>query len=78
VDGQPYQRGSLASLRTLTDLLARLTSTVGEVGDDLVMFCGTVPLLNGAFRAGRHWRLQLKLDANTSLTHSYEVLLRHG
>jgi 4-hydroxyphenylacetate 3-monooxygenase len=78
VDGQTYQRGSLISSRTPTDLLARLTSALGAVGDDLVMFCGTVPLLTGAFRAGRRWRLALKLDANTSLTHSYEVLPDHG
>jgi 4-hydroxyphenylacetate 3-monooxygenase len=78
VDGQPYQRGSLASLRTSTDLLSRMTSTLGELADDFIMFCGTVPLLTGAFHAGRHWRLHLKLDANTSLTHSYEVLPRDG
>jgi 4-hydroxyphenylacetate 3-monooxygenase len=78
VDGQPYQRGSLAALRTPTDLLARLTGTLGELGDDLVVFCGTLPLLTGEFRAGRRWRLQLKLDPNTSLTHSYEVLPHRG
>jgi Protein of unknown function (DUF2848) len=78
VDGEPYQRGSLASLRTPTDVLRRMTSALGELGDNLVIFCGTVPLLTGAFRAGRHWRLVLKLDANTSLTHSYEVLPYDG
>jgi hypothetical protein len=78
VDGQPYQRGSLASLRTPTDLLARLTSTFGEVGDDLVIFCGTVPLLTGAFRAGQLWRLELKLNPDTSLIHSYEVIPDHA
>jgi 4-hydroxyphenylacetate 3-monooxygenase len=78
VDGQPYQRGSLASLRTPTDLLSRLNSTLGELRDDLVIFCGTVPLLTGAFRAGRRWRVALKLDPNTSLTHSDEVLPHNG
>jgi 4-hydroxyphenylacetate 3-monooxygenase len=78
VDGQPYQRGVLASLRTPTDLLSRLTSTLGELADDLVIFCGTVLLLTGAFRAGRLWRVALKVDPNTSLTHSYEVLPHHG
>jgi|SRR5580704_3491258 hypothetical protein len=78
VDGQPYQRDNLAAMRTPTDLLAHVTSTLGELGDDLVIFCGTVPLLTGEFRPGRRWRLQLKLDANTSLTHSYEVLPDHG
>jgi hypothetical protein len=78
VDGEPYQRGTLAVLRTPTDLLSRMTSTLGDLGDDVVIFCGTVPLLTGAFRAGRRWRLQLQLDSNTSLTHAYEVLSHDG
>jgi hypothetical protein len=78
VDGNPYQRGSLASLRTPADLLSRLTSALGELGDDLVIFCGTVPLLTGEFHVGRRWLLRLNLDLNTCLTHSYEVLPDHG
>jgi 4-hydroxyphenylacetate 3-monooxygenase len=80
VDREAYQRGSLAALRTPTDLLSRMTGALGEFGDDFVMFCGTVPLLTGAFRAGRLWRLELTLDANAnaSLIHSYEVLSHHG
>ena len=64
VDGQPYQRGSLAAMRTPTDLLARMTDTLGEFEGDLVMFCGTVPLLAGAFRAGATWRAALHLDSD--------------
>ncbi len=78
VDGEPYQRGSLAVMRTPTDLLTRMTATLGEFSNDLVMFCGTVPLLTGAFRPGRHWRVELQLDSDTSLTHSYEVLPADG
>jgi hypothetical protein len=78
VDGEPYQRGSLAAMRAPTDLLARMTATLGEVEDDLVLFCGTVPLLGGAFRAGRHWRIQLTLNPNTALIHTYEVLPHDG
>lgn len=78
VDGQPYQRGRLAAMRTPTDLLPRMTSTLGEFDDDLVMFCGTVPLLAGAFRAGRLWRVALHRNSDTSLTHSYEVLPHDG
>jgi hypothetical protein len=55
-----------------------MNSTLVELGDDLVIFCGTVPLLTGEFRAGRLWRLGLQLDPNTSLTHSYEVLPHDG
>jgi hypothetical protein len=78
VDGHPYQRGSLASMRTPIDLLARMASTLGEVEEDLVIFCGTVPLLTGGFQAGRRWRVGLQLDPSTSLTHSYEVLPHNG
>jgi hypothetical protein len=78
VDGEPYQRGSLAAMRTPTDLLSRMAATLGQVEDDLVIFCGTVPLLTGAFRAGRHWRIQLTLNANTALIHTYEVLPHDG
>jgi hypothetical protein len=78
VDDEPYQRGGLAVMRTPTDLLTRMTATLGEFSDDLVMFCGTVPLLTGAFRPGRYWRVQLQLDSDTSLTHSYEVLPADG
>jgi uncharacterized protein DUF2848 len=78
VDGEPYQRGNLAAMRTPTDLLSRMTSTLGEVEDDLVIFCGTVPLLSGTFRAGRHWRMQLALNANTALIHTYEVFPHDG
>jgi 4-hydroxyphenylacetate 3-monooxygenase len=78
VDGEPYQRGSLAAMRTPTDLLSRMAGTLGAVEDDLVIFCGTVPLLTGAFRAGRHWRIQLTLSSNTALIHTYEVLPHDG
>ena len=42
------------------------------------MFCGTVPLLTGTFRPGRLWRVALKWDPNTNLTHSYEVRSHNG
>jgi 4-hydroxyphenylacetate 3-monooxygenase len=78
VDGEPYQRGSLAAMRTPTDLLSRMTNTLGNVEDDFVIFCGTVPLLTGAFRAGRHWRVQLTVNPNTALIHTYEVYSHDG
>jgi Protein of unknown function (DUF2848) len=73
VDGRPYQRGTLDALRTPADLLSRLTSTLGEIGGDLVIFAGTLPLLTGQFRPGRRWRLSLQLNADSSLNHVYEV-----
>jgi hypothetical protein len=77
VDGLLYQRGTLNALRTPADLLPRLTSALGEINGDLVIFAGTLPLLNGEFRPGRRWRLSLRLNADSSLTHSYEVR-HHG
>lgn len=73
VDGHLYQRGTLDALRTPADLLSRLTSALGEIPGDLVIFAGTLPLLNGHFRPGRRWRLSLQLNADSSLTYSYEV-----
>lgn len=78
VDGRPYQRGSLAALRTPADLLSRLTTTLGESGGSVIVFAGTLPLLTGQFRPGHRWRLSLKLDPDVSLTHTYEVILHHG
>jgi hypothetical protein len=73
VDGDAYQRGTLDALRTPADLLSRLTRALGEIGGDLVIFAGTLPLLNGQFRPGHRWTLSLQLNADSSLTHSYEV-----
>lgn len=80
VDGDAYQRGTLDALRTPADLLSRLTRALGEIGGDLVIFAGTLPLLNGQFRPGHRWTLSLQLNADSSLTHSYEVRekIHHG
>jgi 4-hydroxyphenylacetate 3-monooxygenase len=50
IDGDPYQGGTLSALRLPSDLVARATAEA-PVGD-LVVFCGTVPLLDGSFRYG--------------------------
>jgi 4-hydroxyphenylacetate 3-monooxygenase len=50
IDGDPYQGGTLSALRVPSDLVARATAAA-PVGD-LVVFCGTVPLLDGSFRYG--------------------------
>lgn len=73
VDGVPYQSGSLTNLRQPSDLLRRVTRAFdGEPGedDDLVVFAGTVPLLDGGFRFGTEWQLELTLPHHT-LTHQY-------
>ncbi len=48
-DRMPYQDGSLAAVMPLDRLIALMRERTGLAADDLVMFCGTVPLLTGAF-----------------------------
>jgi 4-hydroxyphenylacetate 3-monooxygenase len=57
VDGEPYQRGTLAALRLPSDLIAHATGT--DPGGDLVVFGGTVPLLSGTFRHGSRFSATL-------------------
>lgn len=76
VEGRMYQRGRLASLRTPADLLPRLPAESGGPEDDLVVFCGTLPLLAGEFVAGKQWRLDMGLPGGTSLSHAYEATRR--
>ncbi|NBE50138.1 DUF2848 family protein [Streptomyces boluensis] len=76
VDDQPYQEGSVATLRHPAELLERMTAVLGDVTGDLVLFCGTFPLLTGAFAHGSHWRVCLNLPNGTALTHSYATKLR--
>ncbi|QXJ22261.1 DUF2848 family protein [Actinomadura graeca] len=75
VDGRPYQAGTLATLRTPRDLLARLAEELGELDGDVVVFAGTLPLLGGAFVPGRRWQLALTVGA-TTLTCEYETKWR--
>jgi hypothetical protein len=68
VDGEVYQRGTLAALRVPTDVLAL---NPGSAERDLVMFCGTLPLLNGKFVPGTEWTLSLTPPGGPALTHTY-------
>lgn len=72
IDGVPYQRGTLAAIRVPSDLIAR--ATTGDDGGDLVVFCGTVPLLDGAFRYGSTFAATMGADEWTlSLEYTVEV-----
>jgi hypothetical protein len=75
VDGVSYQHGTLAALRPPADLLTRLEAADGREPDDgdLVMFCGTLPLLEGRFVAGTVWDLALRVPGQASLRHQYQV-----
>ncbi|WP_246019394.1 DUF2848 family protein [Saccharothrix australiensis] len=76
VDGWPYQRGPLSALRRPDELLARLTAVLGETTGDLVVFCGTLPLLSGQFVYGAYWRTHVELPGGPTLTHAYETKQR--
>lgn len=73
VDGAPYQRGGIGVLRHPADIVARMTSALGGIDGDLVLFCGTLPLLTGEFVFGTRWRLELALPGGPRLTHTYET-----
>lgn len=78
VDGLPYQHGTLAALRPPADLLTRLRAGGNDCDDgDLVMFCGTLPLLHGRFVAGTIWDLTLLVPGQATLQHQYQVRRRN-
>lgn len=70
VDEVRYQSGAMRALRIPSDVLALYT---GPADRDLVMFCGTLPLLGGTFIAGTRWSLSLALPDGVTLTHDYSV-----
>ncbi|QBJ97484.1 DUF2848 domain-containing protein [Rhodococcus sp. ABRD24] len=71
VDGKLYQDGTLVNLRTPQNLLRILTDRLGDSGEDLICFAGTLPLLDGEFTPGNSWDLELTLPDGRTLTHSY-------
>lgn len=73
VDGELYQDGTLANLRTPLNLLRLFGERLGDDGADLVCFAGTLPLLNGAFTPGARWDLELTLPDGRTLTHAYRT-----
>lgn len=75
VDETPYQRGLLGSLRTPGELLALLPPAppAGDDEGDLVLFCGTLPLLDGHFTAGSSWQLSLRMPDGAIVRHAYRT-----
>jgi hypothetical protein len=71
IDGVAYQHGTLAALRVPSDLVAHAL-TAGHTGD-LVVFCGTVPLLDGAFRYGATFTATMGTDDEPPLRLEYTV-----
>jgi 4-hydroxyphenylacetate 3-monooxygenase len=60
IDGVAYQRGTLAALRVPSDLIAH--AIAANHAGDLVIFCGTMPLLDGTFRYGATFTATLGCD----------------
>lgn len=73
VDGELYQEGSLAGLRTPADVVGKLLART-DIGDaDFACLGGTLPLLSGEFRAGTDWRIELTLPDGTTIEHVYKM-----
>lgn len=80
VDGIDYQRGTLAAIRGPSDLLpCVLKAVLKAVGpdDDLVVFCGTVPIIDGHFRPGRQFDCRLSMPGRDPIGLSYETRRAH-
>ncbi|MCK2035723.1 DUF2848 domain-containing protein [Microbacterium sp. SSW1-49] len=70
VDGVPYQSGPLSTLRHPSDLIERVTAANDTTGD-LVIFGGTVPLIDGTFRPGQVFTATLAVPGVDSLHLAY-------
>jgi hypothetical protein len=70
VDDERYQDGPMTALRATTDVLALVPE---DDGGDLVLFGGTVPLLDGGFRPGVAWQVALVLPDGREITHAYRT-----
>ncbi len=73
VDGQLYQEGSLAGLRTPGDIVEKLLARTAIGDADFVCLGGTLPLLNGKFLAGTDWKMELTLADGTKIEHEYKM-----
>jgi 4-hydroxyphenylacetate 3-monooxygenase len=71
IDHVAYQHGSLAGLRLPSDLIAQATSE--NPSGDLVIFGGTVPLLEGEFRYGTRFSATMSLPGEWILRLEYEL-----
>ncbi|TNM50782.1 DUF2848 domain-containing protein [Nocardioides albidus] len=76
VDGELYQEGPLSSMLPITQVLAEWDQISGSKDVALVLFGGTRPLLDGTFRYGRDWRMQLEVPGRPSIELTYTVSVR--
>ncbi|RJO75226.1 DUF2848 domain-containing protein [Nocardia panacis] len=74
VDGDRYQQGTLAKLLPISQVLAKWGTHADE--SSLVLFGGTLPLLDGGFRYGTHWRMSLEAPGHEPIEFTYQVTVR--
>lgn len=75
LDGELYQDGTLAQLLPITQVLAEWDS-FGSDDVPLVLFGGTMPLLDGEFRFGRKWRMRLHVPGQPAVECTYSTAVR--
>ncbi|MFC7343909.1 DUF2848 family protein [Saccharopolyspora griseoalba] len=75
LDDELYQNGTLAQLLPITQVLATWESQ-GASGVPLVLFGGTMPLLDGGFRFGRKWRMRLEIPGRPAAEFTYTTSVR--
>jgi hypothetical protein len=75
-DGIPYQDAPLAELLPLDDVVDSCRRSTSGSLDDVALFLGTVPLLDGEFRYSRAFRTELWDGGRQLLSCSYHVIRR--
>lgn len=73
-DGVLYQEGLLSGLLSPADVVERLIASLGLAPDaDFVCLGGTLPLIDGGFKAGEKWQVQIEFPNGPTLTHDYRM-----
>ncbi|TCP40769.1 uncharacterized protein DUF2848 [Tamaricihabitans halophyticus] len=75
LDDELYQDGTLAQLLPIAQVLAIWEST-GASSDSMVLFGGTMPLIDGEFRFGREWRMNLQSPGQPAVELTYTASVR--
>lgn len=76
VDGEEYQTGTLAALRSPLEVLQLWDVHISSRGDT-VLFGGTVPLHTGGFNYGREWVVELEIPGVGAIAHHYTTISAH-
>lgn len=75
VDGEEYQHGTLAQMLPIGEVLTQWDQLPAATVS-IVLFGGTMPLLDGTFRYGRDWRMTLDVPGHATLELTYRVTVR--